>query len=787
MTHQNGQTHDHSHHIHNHSNQKRTDQKQVDQKKTEELQLDIAGMHCASCVRHVENALSKVSGVSTASVNLASERATVEYNPDQADIQELEKAVEQAGYKVISSSSAHTPQHEHAGAVEEERKRYHNEVIRRFRVALGFAIPVMVLSMMMILPGFHGVIPEHVLNYVLLILTLPVIFYSGREFYVSALNAFRHHTANMDTLVAVGTGAAFLYSLVATLFPGWFESAGHQAEVYYDTTAVIIALILLGKVLEARAKGNASEAIKRLMGLQAKTARVLKGNEELDIPIEQLRKGDTVLVRPGEKIPTDGEVIEGASSIDEAMLTGESIPVEKKHGDKVYGATINTTGSLQVKVSKTGSETMLAQIIRMVERAQGSKAPIQKLADTISAYFVPVVVIISIAAFIVWFNVMPSDTRLTFALVNFVAVLIIACPCALGLATPTAIMVGTGKGAEHGILIRNAESLEKAHKIDTILFDKTGTITEGKPSVTDVVILAEFSEDDVLAAVYAVERLSEHPLAQAIIEHTKRYSSNKIASQFKAVTGQGAFASIDGKEVLIGNHALLKANGITTDQRLEQQLKMLHGQGKTVIQIGLDGKHAGMIAIRDNVRLTSKEAIARLKGIGITPIMMTGDNQHTAKAIAEEVGIETFFAEVLPEDKSKKVESLQQQGKTVAMVGDGINDAPALAQADVGIAIGTGTDIAMETADITLVSGDLNKVVTTVKLSQATIKAIKQNLFFAFIYNVLGIPIAAGVLYPFTNWLLDPMIAAGAMAMSSVSVVTNSLRLKSFAKSILNK
>ncbi|WP_051718525.1 heavy metal translocating P-type ATPase [Hymenobacter sp. IS2118] len=749
---------------------------------TETATLNIEGMTCASCSNFVEKALSRTPGVKSATVNLASEKATIEYLPGQIDRAGLKAAVEQAGYGVHEASPAVAA---NVLASDEEldarKAAAYQSLKRRFQVAVVLAVVIMPLSMLMLWPAMMSRISTPVLNYVLLALTLPVLLYSGREFYVSAWNGFLHRTASMDTLIAVGTGAAFLYSLAATLIPDWFMGHGIMPEVYYDTTATIIALILLGKVLESRAKSKTSAAIKALMGLQAKTARVVRNGQEIDVPIEQVLVGDEVVVRPGEKVATDGLILTGSSAVDESMLTGESLPVEKKEGDNVFGATLNKTGSFRFRVSKVGAETMLAQIVKLVEEAQGSRAPIQQLADKVSAVFVPVVIMIAIATFVVWFDFAPEASRVPLALVNFVAVLIIACPCALGLATPTAIMVGTGKGAEHGVLIRNAEALEKAEKVTTVLLDKTGTITRGEPAVTDFVPTNGDTAAHLLPLLAAVERQSEHPLAEAVVRYADAQNSASLtATAFQAYEGRGAGATVDGQLILLGNRRLLSENNVVLSTDTEQAAAQLLSQAKTVLYAAIGGHVAALIGVADTVRESSLAAIQALQADGIEVVMMTGDNQQTAAKVAEQVGIKRFFAEVLPADKASKVKELQAEGRVVAMVGDGINDAPALAQADIGLAMGGGTDVAMEAAGITLMRSDLQGVVTAIDLSRQTMRTIKQNLFFAFIYNTLGIPIAAGLLYPFTGWLLSPMLAAGAMALSSVSVLTNSLRLRGY-------
>ncbi|MCB2377902.1 heavy metal translocating P-type ATPase [Hymenobacter sp. BT635] len=744
--------------------------------------LDIEGMTCASCASFVEKSLARTPGVTRAVVNFATEKATVEYVPTEATRATLREAVVKAGYGV-SERAPDTSAAERSAEIDEQKALAYQKLKRRFWVAMVLAIIIMPLSMLMLWPALMARVNMQELNYGLLLLTLPVLLYSGREFYTSAWNSFRHGTATMDTLIAVGTGAAFLYSLAATVVPRFFTSRGLMPEVYYDTTATIIALILLGKVLEMRAKTQTSAAIKALMGLQAKTARVVRPDgQEVDVPIEQVQPGDLVLVRPGEKVATDGIVEEGHSAVDEAMLTGESLPVEKKTGDPVFGATLNKTGSFRFRVTKVGTETMLAQIVKLVEDAQGSRAPIQRLADQVSAVFVPAVVGIAILTFVLWFALAPVETRLPLALVNFVAVLIIACPCALGLATPTAIMVGTGKGAEYGVLIRNAEALEKAGRVNTVLLDKTGTITRGEPAVTDFVAAEGQDAARLLQVVAAVERQSEHPLAEAVVRYAEARQTPVVpVADFRAVEGKGASAVVDGQAVLIGNFRLLEEAGVVLPAAVRQQAGELLVQAKTVLYVAVAGQVVGLIGVADTVRDTSAAAIQRLQAMGIEVVMMTGDNPQTAAQVAGQVGIKRYFAEVLPQEKASKVKELQAEGRTVAMVGDGINDAPALAQADIGLAMGGGTDVAMEAAGITLMRSDLQGVVTAIDLSRQTIRTIRQNLFFAFIYNVLGIPVAAGLLYPVFGLLLSPMLAAGAMALSSVSVLTNSLRLRGFS------
>jgi Cu+-exporting ATPase len=637
-----------------------------------------------------------------------------------------------------------------------------------------------------------------------LVLTAPVLFWCGSSFFINAGKALKRHTATMDTLVAIGTGTAYLYSLFPTFFPQWFIAQGLTPDVYFEAASVIIALILLGRLLENRAKGQTSEAIRKLMGLGAKTARVIRNNREIDLPIAEVVLGDIILVRPGEKIPVDGEIVQGSSTIDEAMVTGESIPVKKHRGDEVIGATINKTGSFQFKATRVGKDTFLAQIVKLVQQAQGSKAPIQRLADRVTGWFVPAVIAIAIATFILWYNIMGN---VTIALITTVGVLIIACPCALGLATPTSIMVGTGKGAENGILIKGAESLEMAHKLRAIVLDKTGTITQGKPTVTDFLTvngIANSNELNLLHLAASVERNSEHPLAEAVVNYARsqRVQLNDVrefeampsASHFEAYAGSGVQGYVSDRWVQIGTHRWMNELNIDTST-LQKDWEGLEYLGKTVIWIAVDRKIEGIMGIADAVKPSSVKAIRALQKMGLEVVMLTGDNRRTAEVIAREVRIKRVFAEVRPEQKAATVETIQSEGeglwsevssdlytprKIVAMVGDGINDAPALAQADVGIAIGMGTDVAIAASDITLISGDLQGIVTAIQLSRATIRNIRQNLFFAFIYNVAGIPIAAGILYPFFGWLLSPIIAGAAMAFSSVSVVTNALRLRNF-------
>jgi P-type Cu+ transporter len=733
--------------------------------RNEELTLAIEGMTCASCVRTVEGALAKVAGVSDASVNLATETARVRFAETAVAVPELVKAVKAAGYGARVREAGSEEREQAARLAELGRTR------RRLIVALVLGSAAMVLSMA---PHMIGGI-EHAdwRTYLLFVLATPVQFYAGWPFYRTAFAAARHRQTNMSTLVVVGTTAAYAISVAATFFPSVFFAARlepHQF-LYYETSAVIIALVLLGRYLEARARAHTSDAIKKLAQLGAKTARVRRRDgEEIEIPITEVVVGDVVIVRPGEKIAVDGLIIAGSSAVNESMVTGESIPVEKSAGSEVIGGTLNTSGAFRFRAMRVGEQTMLAQIIRLVEDAQASKAPIQRLADTVSSYFVPAVFGVAALTALAWLLFGP-EPRLTYALTAFVAVLIIACPCAMGLATPTAIMVGTGRGAEHGILIKSAEALERAGKVRAIILDKTGTLTEGKPLVTDVLPLNGLGETELLQLAATAERQSEHPLAQAIVDAAlARGLPLGDAERFEALSGHGVRAAVAGHEVLVGSARHVGANGAG---------EALAAQGKTIVHVARDGQPAGVIGIADTIRPSAREAVTQLRRLGIEVVMMTGDNERTAAAIAAQAGIERFFAGVLPEAKADYVKQLQNEGKRVAMVGDGVNDAPALAQGDLGIAIGSGTDVAIETGDIVIIGGDLRAVAKAIALSRKTVRTIWQNLFWAFAYNVGLIPLAAGVFYPFTGWLLAPMLAAGAMALSSVTVVTNSLRLRS--------
>ena len=737
----------------------------------------VSGMTCASCVARVEQALSSVPGVISANVNLASEKATVEYI-EGTELADLRRAVEDAGYKLGLEA-------ETLEDVETAIQREMQAVKKRFIFAAVLAGIIMAL---MWAPSFLGK------GYLLWALATPVQFWAGWRFYRGTWGALKHRTADMNTLIAVGTSAAYVYSMVAVLFPGLFAAGGLEPHLYFDTSAMIIALILLGRFLEARARRQTSEAIKKLIGMQPKTALIIRDGKEIEIPVDDVGVGDLILVRPGERVPVDGIIRLGYSTIDESMITGESMPVEKKVGDEVIGATINKIGSFQFEATKVGRNTTLAQIIRLVEEAQGSKAPIQRLADVIASYFVPVVIGIAITTFVIWFFIGPAPA-LTFAFLNFIAVLIIACPCALGLATPTAIMVGTGKGAEHGVLIRSAGALERCHQISTVLLDKTGTLTRGEPRVTDIIALPSSSQEEVLRLAASAEHGSEHPLGEAIVRAAlDKKLEVSPASDFKAIPGHGVEALVEGKRLLLGNLRLIADRGLSLNG-LAAEAERLWEKGKTVMFLGIDGEVVGIIALADTLKPDAKEALEELHRMGIKAVMLTGDNRRTAEAIAREVDIDRVLAEVLPEHKAQEVKKLQEEGEVVAMVGDGINDAPALAQADVGIAIGTGTDVAMETGDIILISGDLGGIITAISLSKRTMRAIKQNLFWAFAYNTALIPVAAGVLYLvfgqsgvpsglhfiLGNYgFLNPILAAAAMAASSITVVFNSLRLRRF-------
>jgi P-type Cu+ transporter len=756
----------------------------------EVVSFPVEGMTCASCVNRITRFLEKVEGVEHASVNLAAEAATVRFDSARVRIEELAEAVEAAGY-VARVEQAATADHDadvaEAAQAREERDAaaaaHLAAVRRRLIVAAVLTLPILGgLARMTIAPWLPAILSNPFFQ---LALATPVQFWAGWPFYTGAWSALRHRSTDMNTLIAVGTSAAYLYSVAAIAFPGFFEAAGLVGEggvpLYFDTAAAIITLILLGRFLEARARLHTSDAIRRLIGLAPRTARVVRGGVEVDVPIAEVRVGEIVRVRPGESVAVDGVVVDGASGMDESMITGESLPVSKRVDDLVIGGTLNTTGTLTFRATRVGADTVLAKIIRLVSEAQGSRAPIQRLADVVTGYFVPAVLGLAALTFVAWLAFGPTPA-FNLALLNTVAVLIIACPCALGLATPTSIMVGTGKGAEAGVLFRNAEALERLGSVRAIVLDKTGTLTEGKPRVTDVVRAASaLAEDELLALVAAAERGSEHPLADAIVREAvdRRELLPPQASAFTATPGGGVAATVDGIGVLVGRAGFLEAAGIDVAS-LQSAADGLAADGKTPVFVALDGRAAGVVAIADTLKSGSVEAVAELHRLGLEVAMLTGDNRRTAEAIGRAVGIDRVLADVRPDGKAAAVRSLEAEGKVVAMVGDGVNDAPALASAEVGVAMGTGTDVAMESAGVTLMSGDLRGLVTAIALSRATMRNIRENLFWAFAYNVVLIPVAMGALFPFTGVLLDPILAAAAMALSSVTVVSNALRLRRF-------
>jgi len=753
---------------------------------TEKTTFSVSGMSCASCVSRVEKSLRDLPGVTAVAVNLASNRAVVEHTR-QADTSAMLRAVTDAGYgiEVVTAEQ---------GREDAASLREISQIRTQFIFSLCVAAVVMLLSMTDLLDYSWK-------PFLLWALATPVQFWAGLRFYKGAWGAIKHGAADMNTLIAVGTSAAYLYSVAVVLFPHFFAAAGIGHGLYFDTSSMIIALILMGRFLESRARGQTSEAIKKLIGLRPNTATVIREGKEVAVPVEEVAVGDILLVRPGERVPVDGVVSQGFSAVDESMLTGESMPVEKKAGENVTGATLNLTGSFRFKAARVGKDTVLSRIIRLVDEAQGSKAPIQRLADIIAGYFVPAVIAIAVITFIIWLIIGPQPS-FVYALLNFVAVLIIACPCALGLATPTAIIVGTGKGAEHGVLIRNGEALERTQKITTVMLDKTGTLTQGRPRLTDIKTISPFTEDAALRIAAAAERNSEHPLAQAVVKSARERGLDLPDTRtFKALPGLGIDAVVEDRSVTVGNSALMLERGIDT-VAVGDIAEKYWNQGKTVLFLGIDGRIAAVLALSDTLKPEAAAAVAAIKNMGLHVAMLTGDNLRAAAYIAGQAGIDRVIADVLPENKSSEVLKLQKEGQVVAMVGDGINDAPALAQADIGIAMGTGTDVAMETGDITLMSGDLAGIVTAISLSRRCMKTIKQNLFWAFAYNVILIPVAAGVLYPFFSsgtvpaglqfifgryGFLNPMLAALAMAASSVTVVSNSLRLRGFKPVELSK
>ncbi|MGR3763157.1 heavy metal translocating P-type ATPase [Rossellomorea sp. NS-SX7] len=745
----------------------------------EKKTFTVSGMTCASCVQSVEKATGKLQGVKESNVNMATEKMVIEYDPSMVTVSDIRKAVSDAGYEAEEDVDA-------GDTVDEDREKKEQHIKhmwKRFWVSAIFTVPLLLVSMghMFGMPLPDAIDP--MMNptgfaLIQLVLTIPVMV-MGKPFFTVGFKTLIKRHPNMDSLVALGTSAAFVYSVIASIFIV-LGNESYAQDLYYESAAVILTLITLGKYFEALSKGKTSEAIKKLMGLAPKTATVVRDGKEAEISIEEVEVGDIIIVKPGEKLPVDGVVVEGKTSVDESMLTGESIPVEKEAGASVIGASINKNGTIRYEATKVGKDTALSQIIKLVEEAQGSKAPIAKMADVISGYFVPIVIVLAILSGFAWY--FGGESGL-FAFTIAISILVIACPCALGLATPTAIMVGTGKGAENGVLIKSGGALETTHKIDTIVFDKTGTITEGKPVVTDIVTVDGISEEELLILAASAEKGSEHPLGEAIVRAAEEKELSLLKTEFfDAITGQGLEVTIDGKDLLLGNRKLMEENDVEMGD-LEDTSDRLASEGKTPMYIAIEEEIAGIIAVADTVKETSFKAIEKLHKMGIEVAMITGDNKRTAEAIAEQVGIDRVLSEVLPEDKANEVKKLQEEGRKVAMVGDGINDAPALAQADIGIAIGSGTDVAMESADIVLMRSDLMDVPTAVELSKATIRNIKQNLFWAFAYNILGIPIAMGVLYLFGGPLLNPMIAGAAMSFSSVSVLLNALRLKGFKPS----
>ncbi len=739
--------------------------------------LKIEGMTCAACAKTVERVSKKLDGVIEANVNIATEKLNITFEPSKVRVADIKKVIEKAGYKALEEELT-------VDMDKENKEKHIRSIWKRFVISLIFAVPLLIVAMgPMILEWFGAGLPMsinpmmhmEIYGIIQLILVLPIII-SGRKYFTIGYRSLVKLSPNMDSLVALGTSAAFLYSLYGVI-EAIYSGGAHSIHLYFESAGVILTLITLGKYMEAVSKGKTSEAIKKLMGLAPKTATIIRNEKETEILIDEVEIGDIVIVKPGEKMPVDGEVVEGNTSVDESMLTGESIPVEKSIGDKIIGASINKNGSIKYRVTKVGKDTALSQIIKLVEDAQGSKAPIAKLADIISGYFVPVVMALALISSLAW---LISGESGVFSLTIFISVLVIACPCALGLATPTAIMVGTGKGAEYGVLIKSGVALETSHKIQTIVFDKTGTITEGKPKVTDIIVAEGINKEDIIQIAASAEKKSEHPLGEAIVKKAEEDSVNLIeVTDFKAIPGHGIEVNVDSNTILLGNKKLMDSSGIALTG-FEEESDRLAREGKTPMYIASKGKLMGIIAVADTVKENSKKAIEKLHRMGVEVAMITGDNKKTAEAIAKQVGIDRILSEVLPQDKANEVKKLQAEGKKVAMVGDGINDAPALAQADIGIAIGSGTDVAMESADIVLMRSDLMDVPTAIELSKKTIKNIKENLFWAFGYNTLGIPVAMGVLYLFGGPLLNPMIAALAMSFSSVSVLTNALRLKGF-------
>ena len=748
---------------------------------TATARIPIKSMHCSSCIIRIELAVQMTPGVVWARASLGPNAVDVEYQPELVDFQAIRHAIESAGYRVAEPKVE--PTAEELDPAEAANAEEYRTLMRKFWFAAAISVPVMALSYPDLIPGLRDWMPmgsdtRRIVWAFLGVLSLPVLIWAGSQFFTGMWDALKHRAANMHTLIAIGITAAFAYSIVAVAWPGIFPNMA-LAEVFWDVTDVVVALVVLGLALEIKAKGRTSQAIKKLIGLQAKTARVIRQGKEIDIPVEEVLVNDAVVVRPGEKIPVDGQVTAGSSAVDESMITGESMPVEKQVGDEVIGGTLNKTGSFRFTATKVGKDTALATIIRLVKDAQGSKAPIQRVVDAVAGYFVPTVMILAILAAVAWYDFGP-EPRAVFATVVLVTTLIIACPCALGLATPTSLTVGIGKGAENGILIRSGDALQAAEKLDAIILDKTGTITKGEPAVTDIVVTQGHDEANVLRLTASLERGSEHPLGEAIVKGAEaRKLKLSDAGAFAAIPGHGVSGRIDGHDVLFGNAKLMRDRGVSIAM-LEKDWGRLANEGKTPMYVSIDKKAAGLVSVADTVKADSKAAIEVLQGLGIEVVMLTGDNERTGRAIGREVGIERVLAEVLPDDKAHEVQKLQLEGKSVGMVGDGVNDAPALAQADVGFAIGTGTDVAIEASDVTLIKGSLMGVVTAIEISRATMRNVRQNLVGAFGYNTLGIPVAMGVLYPFIGLLLSPLIAAAAMAFSSVTVVTNANRLRFF-------
>ncbi len=726
----------------------------------EKISLQVGGMTCVNCAKTIEKALNSREGVYNATVVFAAEKVAVEYNPDQISLPAIKKVIQDAGYAVVEPK----PQD---GAEDKARKRHIQHLKLLLTASIGLTIPI--IALMWLSP-----LPMEQTNILMFLLATPVQFVVGWTFYVGTYKGIKNKTANMDTLIAMGTSTAYFYSTVVTFIPELFPNAA----VFFDTATMIMTFILLGKLLDAIAKGRTSEAIRKIMGLQAKVARIIRNNQEIEVPIEEVIVGDIVIVRPGEKIPVDGTIIEGYSGVDEKVITGESIPVEKKVGDQVVGSTINKTGMLKFRATKVGKDTVLAQIINLVEEALTSKAPVQRIADVAAGYFVPVIIITATLSALAWYFI--AGESFIFALTVFIAVVVVACPCALGLATPTAIMVGVGKGAENGILIKSGEALEAVHKLKTVVFDKTGTLTKGEPEVTDIYPNKAFSEEQLLQLAAVAEKNSEHPLGEAILKKAKEKGLKvEDPELFNALPGYGVEVTYRNGTILLGNRKLMEANNLEINN-LEAKMTKLEESGKTAMLIAVNGQIAGLIAVADTLKENSAEAVAKLKEMGLEVIMISGDNQRTANAIASQIGVSRVFAEVLPSEKASEIKRLQAENKVVAMVGDGINDAPALAQANIGIAVGSGTDVAMETGDIVLIKNDLRDVIIAIQLSRATMRKIRQNLFWAFFYNVALIPLAAGVFYPILHVLFNPVYAAAAMASSSVTVVTNASLLRRF-------